>query len=314
MTTQQTCRNKVFDVVRALCMIYIVCFWHLHNYLHITLYDIVLKYCSACTIIVLGTFTFMSGYFLKKYQIESWIDVKIFIIKRLKRFYVPYMLCLIILWLGNWFVDERQFIFSMIGLSTYIHPLPKTIWYFSMLMSFYAITPLILYTKNKVNKLVTLSLLICVVILFAVWGDINGLYFPFYLLGIFITEQNIKKLCNKKWILFFTIVLLLITTLPRFFGREWLIIFCGIFPLIKLSDIILKIIPYSFWHPITYASMMAYLYHRIHFKLISEIINNETFSKRISFVIIGCITLFVISFFLQKWYDWLLNKISCHQN
>lgn len=311
MTIKHIIRNKVFDVNRALCTIYIACFWHLHNYLHIKLNDEILKYCNACTIIVLGSFTFMSGYFLKKYQIKSWLDIKQFFYKRIKRFYLPYIICLLILFFGNWFTNERQFILSAIGLSTYTHPLPKTIWYFSMIISFYTITPLLLYIKNIANKFYVILLLICIISLFVVFGGINGLYFPFYILGLFITDKILRQICNFKWIIFFITVLILL--LLHFDNCDHCLILCGIFPLVKLSDIILKISPYEFWNKISYASMIAYLYHRIHYKLISEIICTETLYGSILFIILGCTTLFIISFYIQKFYEHMLNIIS-HQN
>ena len=301
-------RNGVFDVARALCVLYIVAFWHLLNYFpSIKLNGMSLQVCSSITIVVLGTFTFMSGFFLKKYVIETLDDVKLFYWKRFKRFYIPYLVCLTVLFLGGWFESGKQFVLSLIGLSTYIGSSPNTVWYFSMLMSFYALTPILLYLKKR-NHFYFYALTFGLICLYVLFSRINGMYFPFYLLGILITDKRLKVL-TSKWIYIITFMIsfiLLLYVQDKWGGApicRYFLIFCGIFLIVKLSQSLCCNASLKFWNLLAYSSMMAYLYHRIHYKIIGFIISPDGITSIILFAIMGVISLFLISYWLQKIYD-----------
>lgn len=301
-------RNGVFDVARALCVLYIVAFWHLLNYFPtIKLNGISLQVCSSITIVVLGTFTFMSGFFLKKYAIETLDDVKLFYWKRFKRFYIPYLVCLTVLFLGGWFESGKQFVLSLIGLSTYIGSSPNTVWYFSMLMSFYALTPILLYLKKR-NHFYFFAFTFGLICLFVLFSRINGMYFPFYLLGILVTDKHLKVL-TSKWIYIITFMIsfiLLLYVQDKWGGLliwRYFLIFCGIFLIVKLSQSLCCNASLKFWNLLAYSSMMAYLYHRIHYKIIGFIISPDGITSIILFAIMGVISLFLISYWLQKIYD-----------
>lgn len=301
-------RNGVFDVARALCVLYIVAFWHLLNYFpSIKLNGMSLQVCSSITIVVLGTFTFMSGFFLKKYVIETLDDVKLFYWKRFKRFYIPYLVCLTVLFLGGWFESGKQFVLSLIGLSTYIGSSPNTVWYFSMLMSFYALTPILLYLKKR-NHFYFYALTFGLICLYVLFSRINGMYFPFYLLGILITDKRLKVL-TSKWIYIITFMIsfiLLLYVQDKWGGLlicRYFLIFCGIFLIVKLSQSLCCNASLKFWNLLAYSSMMAYLYHRIHYKIIGFIISPDGITSIILFAIMGVISLFLISYWLQKIYD-----------
>lgn len=302
-------RNGVFDVARALCVLYIVAFWHLLNYFpSIKLNGMSLQVCSSITIVVLGTFTFMSGFFLKKYVIETLDDVKLFYWKRFKRFYIPYLVCLTVLFLGGWFESGKQFVLSLIGLSTYIGSSPNTVWYFSMLMSFYALTPILLYLKKR-NHFYFFAFTFGLICLFVLFSRINGMYFPFYLLGILVTDKHLKVL-TSKWIYIITFMIsfiLLLYVQDKWGGGlliwRYFLIFCGIFLIVKLSQSLCCNASLKFWNLLAYSSMMAYLYHRIHYKIIGFIISPDGITSIILFAIMGVISLFLISYWLQKIYD-----------
>lgn len=72
------------DCARALCMIWIVGFWHMQEYTNLSLTGI---FFSNITNGVLATFTLISGYFLGQKNISSIQDTVTFYKKRLLRFY-----------------------------------------------------------------------------------------------------------------------------------------------------------------------------------------------------------------------------------
>lgn len=76
-------RKKYLDCARAVCMLYIVGFWHLFDY---TGKNIVNPLTSQITYGVLAVFTFISGYFWGKKKITDMKSVLSFWIKRLIHF------------------------------------------------------------------------------------------------------------------------------------------------------------------------------------------------------------------------------------
>ena len=65
-------RDITFDVVRALCIVEVVCFWHLTNYIDNSfISERVFEVFGRVTTIVMGTFAFMSSYFLKRKKMEN---------------------------------------------------------------------------------------------------------------------------------------------------------------------------------------------------------------------------------------------------
>lgn len=314
MTTQlqrKDKRNEAFDITRALCILYIVGFWHLINYFPtIELNNLALQIGSDFTIITLGTFTFMSAYFLKKYTITTLSDVKYFYKKRIRRFYIPYLICLIVLFIGGWFENKLQFFYSLIGLSTYLCPNPKTIWYLSMLISFYILTPPLLFLKKEKGLFLIISFIL--ILLFAIFGKTNGLYFPFYLLGLSISENNIKYLISTKGFIILGLSILILFLIQNFFGGiiiwKYSLIFCGVFLLLKIASKLHEYTSFKFWNIIAYSSMMAYLYHRIHYKIINIIIHPHDTISITLFIVIGITSLFIASYYMQRCYDYFSNK------
>ena len=95
-----------FDFIRGLCMLYIVGVWHLNNYLGADMQfkgDVFVYIKNA----VLATFTFISGYMLRKYKFSSWHDVLVFYKKRVLRFYPLFLLSALSLFIMRW-MDVKQ--------------------------------------------------------------------------------------------------------------------------------------------------------------------------------------------------------------
>lgn len=133
-----------FDFIRGLCMLYIVGFYHLNNYLHPDLWfsGIMSEIVESMTTAVLATFTFISGYMLRRYEVRSWDDVKGFYRKRLLRFYPLFILSAVGLYILR-YTDLQQLILGISGFALFTEAPIKTLWYISILMLLYAVTPII---------------------------------------------------------------------------------------------------------------------------------------------------------------------------
>lgn len=137
-------RNSQLDFVRVFCVLWIVGFWHLQNYVSETfqLKGEVLDLCRNITKVVLACFTFLSGYFLSKYNFNSISDIVFFFKKRFCRFFLLFFTSVGLMFLMRG-CNLSQSFFAICGASLFTsNPIP-TLWYFSMLILFYLMPPIL---------------------------------------------------------------------------------------------------------------------------------------------------------------------------
>lgn len=155
--------RKVFiDYVRVLCMCFVVCVLHLSQYLNNDPIDYYLWHNPVffkITYSALGAFSFISGYLMgggKKYQ-----STCSFYKKRFIRVYPMFVFSTFLLYVIG-LNGAKESIVGLVGLSPFVARLqPMTLWYMSMLMLFYAITPLVMkHNPIKVSILITILLLV----------------------------------------------------------------------------------------------------------------------------------------------------------
>ena len=136
-----------FDCARALAMLYIVGFWHLRNYsvLRLESIDYAERIAEIISLGALGTFTFISAFFLSKNKINTKIELFNFYKKRWMRLYPLFFISCLTLFLmstksfdvyGNkiYFENIYQFIFTILGLGCFANTPPRTVWYASMII------------------------------------------------------------------------------------------------------------------------------------------------------------------------------------
>lgn len=133
-------RKGYIDCARGICVLYIVGFWHMFDYIGIYAKN----YVTNClTVGILATFTFISGYFSGGKKIKDYRTTILFYQKRWISFYPMYVVACMLLWRIGYIEDLRQFLLTIIGLACFIPPFPATVWYMCMLMIFYFVTPFI---------------------------------------------------------------------------------------------------------------------------------------------------------------------------
>ena len=125
-------REYRFDVVRVLCMTYIITIAHLYGYIFP---QARMSFCypgmMAMTYACLGSFTFVSGCLLgKKYRFGQAgdADVRTFYKKRILRIFPLFVVASIALWLIN-FNGTEDSLNGLLCISPFVDPRPKTLYY-----------------------------------------------------------------------------------------------------------------------------------------------------------------------------------------
>ena len=305
-------RDITFDIFRGLCMLWIVGVWHLSEYTSLggRPFGSIGSYITIC---VLSSFTFMSGFFLGKKQT---LNVSDFYINRFKRFYILFLLASGILFLGGWYVNISQFIYSIMGIGIFSPKQPGTIWYMSMLLFFYLITPAIINNKIKgYKKIISGVFFLAIFFMMEHYNYINHwccFYFVFYLLGLLFPFNWYRWIVLHKYSIFALAVILLIVVLQteKIFVNifEYFKAIIGMVMLLLLSDMIKNICSkcLKMFTMLSYCSLCAYLFHRHIYKLLVLCTDEKQVSVTMAFVML--LSVLIISYYIQKSYDIMLDK------
>ena len=307
-------RNLQLDLARALCVLWIVGFWHLINYLpsEYKLEGNNLVVCKEITYGVLACFTFLSGFFLKKYDFNNINDVIIFYKKRLTRFYPLFVVASFCLFVCGSSIN--QVLFAIIGLSMFVPTPIPTLWYFSMLLLFYLFTPLLKMKGRSVKIKVLISffifLLFVIGYLFADQRFI--MYLPFYILGLNLSNSYVERLNHYTFILSVALFVafcyigsdnLAMQIIQAAVGVIVILSFCNISYNDKMR------VPVTF---VAESSMCAYLFHRPVYTVFTFLLGKSKpfHYMPIHIAIVAIIALFVVSYFIQRYYNIIINKIT----
>lgn len=310
-------RNRLvhIDCSRALCMLWIIGFWHLVNY---TSYLIDNKFAETVTYGVLSAFTFFSGFFLGRKRIATKSDVIDFYRKRFLRLYPLFFLSASSFFLLNIFFGVQsiesfqQYCLTLFGLSILVPPSPGTIWYVCMLFVFYAWTPLFLSRRNVYQKILIIVLSVFSLFCICYFGRADSrmlILFPFYVLGMVTPENLVKaKKVHPSVLLAALLCLTMMSALSVFMYRYISILICS-FLIVVISIESGKILGKSaiisnLMSFISYGSMCAYLFHRQIYGVFHTVIGDFPllFAIGVALPIVIC-----ISFYLQKAYNALLK-------
>lgn len=313
-------RLQFIDNSRALCMLWIVGFWHLSGYLSGN-FNIANDITNGVTNGVLAAFTFFSAYFLGGKRVTCKADMIELWKKRLLRIYPLFFLSatslyMIHLLLKIDYIDGfLQYILTLLGVSVFVGKAPQTIWFVSMLLMFYFITPFLL--RGKINfRIVVLCIVAAIFIIldFTIEGFESkvAMLFPFFAVGLISSEW--KVLSEKKnygYLLISVVLFILLSKLdglyPNVLLKVALSAFCVVIiievgKIISSSCLFTKLLSY-----ISYASMVAYLFHRQIFGVFQFIFGE--FNVFMAYGIVLPITL-LCSYFVQYSYDCIIKKLS----
>lgn len=325
-------RDYRIDIVRALCVLEIIAFWHMMDNLPsgngLTGFALSLGKMSTHT--SLAAFGFISGLCLSKYKFENKRDVWYFYKKRLIRFYPLLLLSSLSLLIAGfvlhrpWFTGFGQFVSTITGVNIFSPPLAFTLWYFSMIMFFYIITPLILSMKLRCKKiLVAITILLVVLLLDVLFMNVDRvfyLYYPFYALGLIVPSESLTYIYKRKIVVSFmsiacfcSMAFVAKNALGYFVnGGIYAAMISGILCLLSIAAFVNN---YSnnvtrYISVISYTSMSAYLFHRQIYFIIGYLIGDANKDLNIyTALLIAVPVIFVVSYTIQKAYDVIVAKL-----
>jgi len=334
MQTKTTNRDLSIDLLKVLCTLWIVGFWHLSNY-----GDVIApkawEHNSDITTAALGVFMYFSGYFLSKYKINNSKDILNFYTIRLKRFYGLYLTSVFMLWLGGlftpkpWFKSDFQILTTILGISSFFKPDVGTLWFLSMLMFFYWLTPIVKRMEGFWNQVFAISIVwIVIYALDFFFHSINVRIFsflPMYFIGAFTNHAFYQKMIKTHWSWCAIILFLFCCYIPR--NEIWIIgvikdvllsttavigggAFCSFVMKYVKNDIIINILTW-----LSYCSLAVYLFHREVYQLLVMVFGKLHID--ISILILYFVffpSAFIFAYLMQKCYDCIIRKLSWGAN
>jgi peptidoglycan/LPS O-acetylase OafA/YrhL len=317
-------RDFVIDILRSGAILYIVGFLHIRGYSTALSSFHVSKPTHLLTCCVLSLFVYLSGFLLsQKNSFDKPGDILMFYRRRFLRIYPMYLIVLT-LFFALKYIKLRSYIEGVLLMNMFAGQKLKTLWFVTMIVIFYAITPLYLKTyKPKRIILYTFVTYFGLIMLHLATNMIDlrlPRYLPVFAAGIIIARSaNTQKILHNKYIVVISVLcFILFSWIFSNINNEILIVLVttlASFAAIPVFLALAKTISYGVNRKLafilSYSSFSLYLVHRITFGLGTLVYKPETIGSAILYL--GCVllpTTIAIAYIFQMLYDklYMLNK------
>lgn len=326
-------REYRFDVVRVVCMTYIVTYVHLYGYIYpqgrmTSFQPASIALAHAC----LGLFTFVSGYLLgKKYQFggKEGSNIWTFYKKRILRVIPLFVLASIALcFIG--LNGMRATINGLLCISPFVDPKPMTLYYIPIILWCYLLTPLV--ARHGLKWRVTCSLFLIAVLVAArlLFPSIDSRFVFnvfFYFVGIISASCFDWKFKTSYGTSLKTLAVSAFTLLVAFAmyrsllyssATQMAVGFLGVFAILFVCEGIshllfdspqpsrngFRTVGCQLISIISYASMCSYMFHRFFYWAAETIWNPiDTSVKWLYMIVVVYPIILVLSYGIQKCYD-----------
>lgn len=301
------------EYMRALSMLYIVGYWHLFEYTE-AFPEFHNFFTYKFTKVVLGVFVILSG-FLVGNSVKKSSSLANFYMKRVVRIYPLYVLAVILYDLYG-IIDNASAFKLMFLLTIFFGPPPLTLWFITMIMLLYLISPLLIkLVAEPARYLMFIIALFAVILVFnAAFKTVDYrflLYLPCFCLGIYCSQYGpITRFVNIK-----SALMLFCAGLPLFYLKidsSFLNNLKGL-PIILSCTYIIFLISYSMEEKfknlkiismVSYGSYAMYLFHRPIYITLEFIYLPENKQTQILYLMTICLVVIVVmSVMIQKLYD-----------
>lgn len=316
-------RDFVIDILRGGAVLYIVGFWHIRGYSTALSSFCRTKTTQFLTCCVLGLFVYLSGFLLsQKYNFEKPGDTLRFYRRRFLRIYPIYLIALTI-FLVMGYVNLKGYIRAVLLSNMFTGKHLMTLWFITMILVFYAITPLYLKSYKPVKAIIyTIVAYFGLLILHMNTGIIDlrlPQYLPIFAAGIISARSiSIQRALQSKYIvvisfLYFVLLGWLFTKIEDKIISVLVVSlasFAGIPLLQAMAKALAPFLNKKLVFILSYSSFSLYLIHRITFGLGTMLYRPQTIMSAVLYLV--CILLPVtiaISYLFQMLYDDILQKI-----
>jgi peptidoglycan/LPS O-acetylase OafA/YrhL len=275
---QTGARNMGVDLLRAICILYIVGFWHLMNYTH-PMPGYVNWFTEGLTYVAMATFVFCSGFLLAGQAVKpDALGLWSFYRRRLVRIYPLYLVAVLLFAVAG-IASLEQTIDGVLLISMFEPPALPTLWFVTMIMVFYLIAPLPIYFASR-PKIAILSAAAIFLALIAIYLWVKQiepriiLYFPVFVLGIFYRRQPAIGAWLTRyqwWLLGVALILLRLSWTANIWSLSGALLaipltLTGATALFVFADRIARPLHRATIAFFAYASFGLYLFHRLVFK------------------------------------------------
>jgi peptidoglycan/LPS O-acetylase OafA/YrhL len=320
-TDQAQARSHGVDFLRAACILYIVGYWHLIPYTKPQL-PFANWLTEGLTYVALGTFVFCSGYLLGRHRTElKPADLWSFYRRRLIRIYPLYAAAVLVFLLVG-LASTTQAVDGLLLVSMFNPPALPTLWFVTMIMAFYLITPIIVRFGDSPR--------IALAVAGAIFAGLIGvhlsiqpidprpvLYFPAFVLGLLyrrVPQIGIFVERYKWWLLALSAVLLRFSWLGNIWSLQGALLaipltLASTATLFAFSDRIASKLHTPTVAFLAYASFGLYLFHRPTFMSAIAIYFPESGWAQVGYLVLVALPVAIlIGYLIQRAYDRLLTR------
>lgn len=312
-------RNQTIDIIRGCCMIYIVGIFHLSQYLGKSYYLNNNVYGNSIMWSCLGAFSLISGYLIgKKYNCNTFKDALVFYKRRVVRFYPLFFfasICLLIIG----FNDPLQTFYALVGMAPFVSHKPLTLWYISMIMLFYLVSPIVLAQHGR-RRFVRCMLVFSIFVIcrLFIYIDLRFLFnLLVYLVGISAACINLNKAFGKsKYIcgvlVLYALLFVNLNIMSHSIVRRFVDI-VGVVVIVVLAKLIGNVVSNNnrivFF--LSYVSMSAYLFHRLTYWICLQILSPcSTMEMALFLMFIAFPVGLAFAYYVQKLYDHIVSHLA----
>lgn len=315
ISSRHVSRDFGIDLVRVIGILYIIGYWHIFNYTDpFPIYNNFVT--DLITRIILAVLTLISGFYAASSYHGNTLN---FYKKKLLRIYPLYLVAIVVFVILR-ITNISTACYAILSLSMFKEPAPHTLWFVSMIIIFYFITPFLLNVMVKLNIKFLILVSATFLLLLYIHESITGLldirmlmYFPSYVFGLILSNRKIKL--NH----FFG----LSTILPLFF------LVCvkdsNIISIVKVPFITYIAIVLFCWgkeyrfsskrlihivEVLSYSTWCMYLFHRPVYTLLVYFVRPVGFYYQLTLLLfIGLPFTNILAYLLQYIYDLLYKKV-----
>ena len=317
-------RNNAIDLLRALCILYIVGYWHLIPYTD-WLPGYANHYTEALKDIALGTFVLSSGLLLARRELRPRLqEVFGFYRRRVVRIYPLYLVALLLFGAAG-LASPTVVVNGALLTSMFVPPAPPTLWFVTMIMFFYLLAPVLIWAApNPAGFLLTTGALLALFLGYdALVRPLDSrllLFFPSFALGVYMQRVDAAQryLDRKRFFLLVLLVPALLIGLPGANGFDiatslWRV------PLVALGAVLSLLytgrfarrLQSRFILRLSYASFGVYLFHRLVFELVmAAYFPAEPAYQALYLVLVAVPSSFAVAYAVQKGYDAGLGRLA----